>query len=327
MTGLTLVTGASGLIGRYLLRRLLAEGVPVRAMVRRPAGIPPDLRDRVEVVIGDIRDVEALGRAVQGSSTVLHLAACAQAWARDPGEFTAANVDAVRDLLHFATEGSVERIVHVSTILTFPPYRPGPGGAGRPLTPYEISKKAGEELVDAYAATGRFAVVVHPTRVYGPGPLNDANGVTRAMALYLRGRLRVRLDDGDVLANYVHADDVAAGIIAAARQGRRGAHYLLGGENITFRGLLQTASAVAGIDRRVFALPARLALAVGGAAELLAYVGGRPPITRSWVWTFLEDRRADIGPAQDDLGYRPRGVREGLEETIEWLRRTGVIRA
>src|SRR2546427_596110 len=159
--------------------------------------------------------------AVRGAETVLHLAACARAWARDPAEFTAVNVHTVERLLESAHAAGVSRLVHVSTMLTLPPGRPAPldGLAARP-TPYEESKRAGERLVESYAAAGRHAVIVHPTRVYGSGPCNDANAVTRVIALYLRGRFRVRLDDGDVLASYVHAADVADGIRGAARAER-----------------------------------------------------------------------------------------------------------
>src|SRR2546426_8456040 len=102
-------------------------------------------------------------------------------------------------------------------------------------SPYEATKRAGERLVEAYALSGRHAVIVHPARVYGPGPCNDANALTRVIDLYLRGRFRVRLEDGDVLGSYVHAADVADGIRRAAHAGRPGAHYVLGGENLSFR--------------------------------------------------------------------------------------------
>jgi farnesol dehydrogenase len=316
----TVVTGATGFIGQYLVRDLLAHGRTVRVLVRRPELLPADVRARVEVRRGDIRDAAALAAAVRGAHTVLHLAACARAWSRDPHEFTAVNVDAVATVLAAARATGVERLVHVSTLLTLPPFIGAPvrGSAGRP-TPYEESKLAGERLVEAYAAEGRHAVIVHPTRVYGPGPLHDANGVTKVVALYLAGRFRVRLADGDVLGNYVHAADVAAGIRLAAERGRGGSHHVLGGENASFREFLGLVSEVAGVRRRVVALPRGLALAAARAAELWGRLGGTVPITPGWVRVFLEDRRMDVGPTEAALGYRPRGLRQGLAETIGWL--------
>ena len=321
MSGLTLVTGATGFIGRYLVRQLVAAGARTRVLVRRPELLPADARPRVEVVQGDVRDGAALVAAVEGVDTVLHLAACARAWSPDPTEFDAVNIVAVDRLLEAAFRAGVERLVHVSTILTLPPRRPAPvrGLAGRP-TPYEASKRAGDRLVESYAAAGRHAVIVHPARVYGPGPCNDANALTRVIALYLHGRFRVRLDDGDVLGSYVHAADVAAGIRAAGRAGRSGAHYVLGGDNLPFRGFLDLVGDVAGARRCVIALPRSAALAAGYVGLLWGQLGGDAPITPGWIRVFLEDRPADSGLARRELGYAPRPVAVGVAETIAWLR-------
>lgn len=322
-----LVTGATGFIGRYVVRRLVNEkDARVRVLVRRPEMLDQDTRATIEVIRGDIRDARALGRAVQGADTVLHLAAFAQAWSRDPSAFVETNVNAVQRLLELATAYNVRKLVHVSTILTLPPFRAAGvnGRAARP-TDYESTKLAGERLVEAYAGTGRDAVIVHPTRVYGPGPLSDANAVTRAVALYLRGLLRVRLADRDALANYAYVDDVAAGIVLAARQGRAGAHYILGGEDASFRQFLYLVSEIAGRSRHVTALPPRLGLILATGAEWWGRLGGRPGLTPGWVRVFLEDRRADLTAARQDLGYGPRGLRPGLTETIHWLRTMAMV--
>jgi farnesol dehydrogenase len=320
MTDLTFVTGGTGFIGQYLLRRLIAQRRPVRVLARRPDLLPTELRSQVDVVQGDVRDTAALARGIAGAHTVLHLAAFARAWAPRDEDFTSVNVEAVRALLELARLHDVERLVHVSTILTLPPFRPAPvNGASQQLTPYERSKRDGERLVEAYAASGRHAVIVHPTRVYGPGPLHDANGVTKAVALYLRGRLRVRLADGDVLGNYVHADDVAAGIALAASRGTSGTHYILGGEDASFRELLELATRITGVRRTVLPLPPAAALSVAGVSEVLGLLTGHCAITRSWIRVFLEDRRADVTPARHDMGYAPRPLGEGLRETLAWL--------
>src|SRR3989442_585463 len=130
-----------------------------------------DRRAGVGVVRGDVIDGGTVVAEVRGAETVLHLAACARAWARDPAEFTAVNVHTVERLLESAHAAGVSRLVHVSTMLTLPPGRPAPldGLAARP-TPYEESKRAGERLVESYAAAGRHAGIVHPTRGYGSGP-------------------------------------------------------------------------------------------------------------------------------------------------------------
>lgn len=320
MTKRYLVTGATGFIGSYLTRQLVSQGMRVRVLARRPSRLPADLAWKLDVIAGDVCDGDVVRRAVRDVDVVLHLAACARAWCHERNEYRAVNVNAVRHLLAAAAAADVESFVHVSTILTLPPFR-GAGIQGRALrpTPYERTKRKGDALVEQYAAHGRRAVIVHPTRVYGPGPLNDANAVTKTVGLYLAGRLRVRLADDDVLANYVHAADVADGIARAAVFGRSGDHYVLGGENISFHGFLRLVSELAGTERRTVSLPAAMALAAACAAEAWGYLGGTAPITPAWVRVFLEDRRADIAPAREVLGYAPRSLREGLAETIAWL--------
>lgn len=152
----------------------------------------------------------------------------------------------------------------MSTVLTLARPR------ARTATAYETTKLAGERLVEGSSR----AIIVHRTRVYGPGPLNDANGVTRVVAAYLAGRFRVRLADDDVEANYVHVDDVAAGIILVARRGSAGVHYTLHGENVSLRALLEKVAAVSGTRRRVWPVPPRLGLAAAATAELCGRCGG-----------------------------------------------------
>jgi nucleoside-diphosphate-sugar epimerase len=325
MNGLTLVTGATGFIGGYLVRRLARMNAPLRVLVRRPGGLEPEVAQRVEIVKGDVRDSEVVAKATQGAHTVFHLAACARAWSPNPQEFTDVNVRATEQLLDSAHRAGVQRFVHVSTVLTLPPYRPAPlHDSLRGPTPYEETKLAGERLVESYVAGGGEAVIVHPTRVYGPGPLTDANDVTRVVALYIAGRFRVRLADHDVLANYVHAADVAEGIVLAAQRGRSGAHYILGGhENLALRSFLQLVGEIAGRCYRTVALPAALGLVVARAAEFWARLGSGTPITRGWIRVLLEDRRVDITASCEELGYHPRPLRDGLSETIRWLRSTG----
>lgn len=316
-----LVTGATGFIGRRLVCRLLAGGHAVRVLVRDPSRLPAAVRPRVQVARGALEDPAAVAAAVAGATTVLHLAALATACARDADLYRRLNTDALGTLLDAAARHRVRRVVHVSSIVALPPVRPAraPGVPHAP-TAYGASKTAAEDLVNRYVDGGGDAVIVRPTRVYGPGPWNDANGATRLVAMYLQGKLRVRLLDGGAEANYVHVDDVAHGIELAAERGRRGAAYVLGGENATLAGFLAAVAAVTGVHRRLVPVPPQAVLPAAALAAAWCRLGGRASLTPSWLNCFLEHRPADVGPARADLGYEPLDLQEGLRRTVAWLR-------
>ena len=317
------VTGATGFVGRRLVGQLLADGARVRVVVRTPARLPDAVRGQVEVVVGDLRDDRLFEHAFDGAGIVLHLAALATAWSPDPSAFTEINERAVERMLEAARRRGVERIVHVSTVLTLPTRTNGGAAGTTPYdskTPYERSKRAGERLVEAYAREGGDAVIVHPTRVYGPGPLTDANGVSRMIDLYLRGRFRVRIADGGVRANYVHVDDVARGIRLAATRGDSGAHYVLGGrENVSLAAFLALVDSLAGRRRWMLSIPPGLARRVGHAGEIWGRATGETSLTRGWIDVFLRDLPCDVAATRRALGYAPRPLRRGVRQTMDWL--------
>jgi farnesol dehydrogenase len=318
MKGTTLVTGATGLIGRHLVTQLRRQGAAIRILARNPEQLDPEPWAGVEVCRGDLCSPLRIAVAMSGVDTVIHLAALTRAWSRDPDEFIAVNVAGVRDLLAAAVATGVRRVVHVSTIMTHPSIT-GRRAPSRRLTDYEATKLAGDRLVETAADRGLDTVMVHPTRVYGPGPLGPSNGVTRLIGLALRSPVVARLADRDALGNYVHAADVATGIRLAAERGSAGSRYILGGENLSIRALLAMVGELSGRQPLVVPIPVSLATAAARVAVTVGHLGLPVPATPDWVRVFLEDQSVDITPTRRDLGYAPRSAAVGIEETIRWL--------
>jgi nucleoside-diphosphate-sugar epimerase len=322
--GLALVTGATGFIGRHLVAALLAAGKPVRVLVRAKPGRSPTATDPVplpfpvspqtpgaELAWGSLDDAAAVERAARGVDTIFHLAGCVRAWARDPREFMTVNVAGTQAVLRAALACGTSNVVHVSTELV------QEGIEDR--TAYQRTKRAAEALVAGYVGQGRRAVIVRPTRVYGPGPLNAANSVTRVIDLYRRGLFRVRIADGGARANYVYVEDVVDGLLRAAASGANGAAYLVGGENLTLPELLAVVAEASGATHAVVPLPRPVARVAAGLCELGALAGIEPPITRDWVALLTEDRPMSSARAQAELGYAARSAREGVGATVKWL--------
>jgi nucleoside-diphosphate-sugar epimerase len=317
-----LVTGATGFVGGHLMPKLLAQGEDVRVLVRDPDGLDPRFRHRVEVFEGTLEHDGDLKKAVDGCGKVLHLAALARACPKDPADYSRINARAVEVLLEAAARSGVERVVHVSSVAALPPTRFAKyrGISQRP-TKYGLSKTASEALVHQYVAEGHHAVIVRPSRVYGPGPWTDANGTTRLMALYLSGKLRVRLADGGVEANYVHVDDVARGIVLASRLGQSGMAYNLGGQDASLTEYFAAITAATGIKRTVVPIPPQALLPFAHFCAWWGRCGGRVNITPGWLNNFLEHRPMDITASREDLGYEPQTLAEGVASTLAWLQK------
>jgi dTDP-glucose 4,6-dehydratase len=177
-----LVTGAGGFIGGHLVQRLVRDGARVRALVRYNSRnergtldwIPPEALGDVEAVLGDLRDVESVDRAVSGSEIVFHLGAqIAIPYSFvNPRDFFETNVLGTLNVAQAALTRDVSRIVHTSTSEVYGTARQIPITEDHPLepqSPYAASKVAADKLMDSYHRSFRLPVtVLRPFNTYGP---------------------------------------------------------------------------------------------------------------------------------------------------------------
>jgi nucleoside-diphosphate-sugar epimerase len=188
------------------------------------------------------------------------------------------------------------------------------------FTEYEQSKCLAEEKAAEFTAKGLFLATACPTRVYGPGKLTEANSVTKMIRMYLRNRIGLVLARGTEVGNYVLAEDVVEGLLKIMDKGRNGERYILGGENISLSGFYDLLKEVSGRRALRVPVPKKLAFAIAGLEESLAgRFGIYPFITRDWVETFLQNWAFSSRKAEQELGYRPKTLREGLAITCAWL--------
>lgn len=318
MQPVTVVTGGTGFIGSHLIDELTQRGARVRVFARGPAPILEMHKDRLEVEWGDIRDRDAVFRALRDAEVVYHLAGYAKAWARRASTFHAINAEGTANVCDAAKRNGVRRIVHMSTALLAPPEEPDLT-VDYECTTYQRSKARAERIVSDYVGGGGSAVIVRASRTYGPGPLNQSNAVTRLIDLYSRGLFRFRIHDRNARANYVHVRDVVAGLIAAAESRIDGAAYVLGGENRTMLQVLDDITSVTGRRYNVLALSRGASKSVALGCELTALLGFEPLITRDWVDLLCVDWPVSSNGARSELGYEPRSWVEGVKDTLSWL--------
>jgi dihydroflavonol-4-reductase len=325
-----LVTGATGLVGSALARKLAADGTVVRALVR--AGSLRSHLDGLdlEFIEGDMRDARAVRTAMAGVKHVFHVAADYRLWARDPNEIYDANVEGTRTIMREAKQAGVERIVYTSSVATIAlrdDGAPADESVGLSVADgigaYKRSKIAAERLVEAMVAEDHLpAVIVNPSTPIGPRDVKPTP-TGRIIVEAARGRVPGFLDTG---LNLVHVDDVAEGHIAALRHGRIGERYILGGENVLLADMLADIADLTGRRPPRWRIPRAVVIPVAYAAETAARFTGRHPFTtRDGVRMAEHHMFFTAAKAEQELGFTARPYRAALEDAIRWFQAAGYL--
>jgi nucleoside-diphosphate-sugar epimerase len=313
-----LVTGASGFLGRPLVRALLDEGRQVVALSRDPSVLADLRHPALRIVPGDLRDPASYSPWLSAGASVFHLAAARNHPHVQAREMEEVNVRATADLARRSREAGAGKFIHVSTALIH-----GPSGGGGLLGAYAQSKARAVQEVRRLAAEGLPAVIVCPAIVFGPDHPSHPNRVTSEIRRLLRQRVVRVVAGGRQARNLVHVDDVVRGLLAAERRGAVGEEYVLGGEEIAPRDFGRLVLSLAGLRPvATLSLPAGPALAVARVADRLRRSDTGCGYTMA-VQVLLREWRFDSDRARRDLEYRPLPLAEGLVRTIEWERASG----
>lgn len=327
--GTYLVTGATGFVGSAVARALLARGLAVRCLAR-PGGDRRNLSGLdVEVAEGDLLRPETLTAAVAGCRGVFHVAADYRIWVPDEAAMLRANVDGTRAILRAAAEAGVSRAVYTSSVAVLGIDPTGaPADEETPVTLddmigiYKRSKFLAEEAaMSVIAETGLDCVIVNPSTPIGPRdvrPTPTGRLVIEAAA----GRMPAYVDTG---LNVVHVDDVADGHLLAFEKGVSGRRYVLGGDDLTLKRILEVVAVLAGVRPPVMQIPraplypfaylAELWCRIGGKGEPFATIDG---LRMSKKKMFFSSRRAEA-----ELGYRHRPAEDALADAVAWFRTNG----
>jgi dihydroflavonol-4-reductase len=325
-----LVTGATGFVGSAVARRLLAEGLAVRALAR-PGSDRRNLAGLdLEVAEGDLKALASLARACRGCTALFHVAADYRTWAPKPQELYQANVDGTRALLLAAKDAGVQRIVYTSSVAVLGIPKDGtPGDENTPVTVadmighYKRSKYLAEEAVRVLAAEGLPVVIVNPSTPIGPRDLKPTP-TGRIVLDAAGGKMPAYVDTG---LNIVHVDDVAEGHWLAYRKGVVGQRYVLGGTDMSLREILAVIADIAGRKPPKVRLPHAAVMPVAYVSEALARLTGMTPVATVEEVRMSKKRMFfSSARAQRELGYSIRPAREALEDAVRWYRENGYLR-
>ncbi len=318
-----LVTGATGHIGNVLIRKLIEKGEKVRALIWRGEDTTP-IRDLdVERVEGDVLDPESLEHALEGVNTVYHLAGIISIMPGSDSMVRRVNLEGTRNMLAAARVAGVKRLVYTSSIHAI---RRAPHGVlideslpfdpENPYGTYDRSKAEASLEVQQAVREGLDAVIVCPTGVIGPYDFrgSEMGSVIQDAAL---GKAAPYVDGA---YDFVDVRDVAEGMILAGEKGKKGESYILSGQRISVRYLLETVREASGQAFAQFRIP--LFLAQFAAMFTPAYYRwskARPRFTPYSLEVLQSNSHISHIKATRELGYRPRALYESIADTARWF--------
>ncbi len=325
---LTAITGASGHIGVNLTRALISRGRQVRALSHaRNLGLESL---PVDLLQGDVSDLDSLTAAFRGAEVVYHLAAHISLRMNDWRRCAAVNIEGTRNVIEACRRTGVRRLVHFSTIhahcsepLDTPINESRPYISSPHAPPYDRSKAAGEKLVRQAVGEGLDAVIINPTGVVGPFDYRPSH-FGQAFIQIASGRMPVLIEGG---FDWVDARDVAECAIKAEEMAAAGSKYLLSGHWLSMREIASIAAEIMRNRAPTLICPMSVARACAPViTAALGLSGTRPIFTSVSLNALVSNRNISHERAASELGYAPRPIRETLSDTIQWFKDNGYLK-
>lgn len=317
-----LVTGATGHVGNVLVRKLLERGEQVRALI-----LPGESREaihglNVEAVEGDVLDLDSVFESMHGIKGIFHLAGVISIMPGPNAFVRKVNVDGTKNILRAAQEMNINKLVYTSSIHAIQRVEDGvidesvPYDMKNPYGAYDRSKaEATLEVLNA-AQTGLEAVVACPTGVIGP---YDFRGSMMGSVIHDAATARPSLYV-DGAYDFVDVRDVADGLISAAENGKRGESYILSGQKISIRYLLETVREITGKHFFQMKIPFDLArFAAMFTPMYYRFANATPRFTPYSLEVLQSNSNISHAKASRELGYSPRTLYESIKDTVKWI--------
>ena len=322
------LTGATGFVGHHVAKALAAGGADLRFLTRKTSnlanleGIPGSM------VVGDLSDPESLKRSLAGCDAVVHVAADYRLWIPDPAAMYRANVDGTRELLRLAREANIKRFVYTSSVATMHFRTDGivinedtPVSIADMVGHYKRSKFLAEQEAIKAAQSGQRVIILNPTSPIGS---NDRKPTPtgRIILDFLNGKFPAYIDTG---LNLVDVSEVARAHVLALTKGIAGRRYILGGENLTLKQILDKMSAITGIPSPTVKIPFAVAATYAFFEEMITgrIRGKEPRATLEEVRMGRKKMYASSARAQQELDFRVVPVYPAMRAAIDWFRANG----
>src|SRR6266571_4882479 len=326
------VTGATGFVGSHIARVLSEEGAELRLLVRATSPTKNIEALKAERVVCDLCDIAALKHAMSGCEVVFHVAADYRLWAPDSRQMYRSNVEGTKAIIQAAQESGVRRVVYTSSVATIgftsnghPADESSPVSLSGMIGPYKRSKFLAEQAALEAARGGANVVVVNPSAPVGEQDIKPTP-TGRIILDFLNRKFPAYVDTG---LNLVDVAEVARGHLAAMEKAKPGERYILGGENLTLKQLLDKLAFLTGLPSPTLKLPYFVALGTGALDTLFTGVllGREPRVTLDAVRMGQKKMFVSSEKAERELGWRTIPVDNALRRAVGWFREHGYVTA
>ena len=324
------VTGATGFLGSHVARVLADQGADLRLLVRSSSNLKNLEGLKAETALGDLRDAASLEKAMADCGTVFHVAADYRLWVRDPAEMYRSNVGGTRAMLEAARKNGVRRVVYTSSVGTIGFTSDGtaadedsPVALADMVGHYKRSKFMAEQIAMEAGRSGMQVVTVNPTTPVGEQDVKPTP-TGRIVLDFLKRKFPAYVETG---LNLVDARECAKGHILALEKGKSGERYILGGENLTLKQILDKLAAITGLPSPTVKLPYVFAFAAGVVDEMITgrLLHGEPRATIDSVRMGSKKMFASSAKAERELGWKIVPVEDALRRAVEWFRVNGYV--
>jgi dihydroflavonol-4-reductase len=322
------LTGATGFVGSHVARAFAAQGARLRVLVRPTSRLDNLQGVAAETVIGDLRSPESLRSALSDCEVLVHVAADYRLWVRDPQQMYAANVDGTRNLLALARDVGVSKVVYTSSVATMGFRSDGtivdedtPVSLDDMIGHYKRSKYLAEQEAIGAAGNGQQVLVLNPTTPIGANDIKPTP-TGQIVVDFLNRKFPAYVDTG---LNLVDVSEVARMHVVALDRARPGERYILGGENLSLKQILDKMSAITGLPSPTMQVPHQVAMVFAFFDEMITgrLRGKEPRATVEAVRMGKKKMFASSAKAERELGFRIVPVYAALRAAIEWFRAHG----
>jgi dihydroflavonol-4-reductase len=319
------VTGATGFVGSHVARALAEQGADLRLLVRSSSRTDNIAELRAEVVKGDLCQPESLRKAMSGCEFVFHVAADYRIWVREPEQMYRANVEGTRAIIQAAQETGVRRVIYCSSVATMGFTESGqivdettPVSLADMVGHYKRSKFMAEQIALEAGRNGANVVIVNPTTPIGERDIKPTP-TGRILVDFLNRKFPAYVDTG---LNLADVKEVARGHLLAMEKARPGERYILGGENLTLKQILDKLAALTGLPSPSMKVPHALAMGFAAFDQFFTGVlmGREPRATIDAVKMGRKKMYASSAKAERELGYRVIPVEDALRRAVDWFR-------